>query len=331
MRDPTGTEHSQADETCIYPATQGKCRSRDADWVIAGLAQTQHGVVARRQLLAEGIGNGAIEDRLARSRLHRIHAGVYAAGHRVLGHRGIWMAAVLACGNGAVLSHRAAGQLWQLLDWTDPSLDVTRSRNFRTRPGITAHRSSLAADERGIVDGIPVTSVPRTILDLAGVLERRQLERAINEAEVRKLDDRLSVPDLLARHPGRRGTAVLRAVLADLSAGRGTTANEFEALFADLVDDHGLPMPRFNAELSIRGRFIRPDAVWDRERVIVELDGRAAHGTAAAFEADRERDRILLLEGWRIVRVTWLQLRDAPKAVARDLRELLGLPATSTL
>ena len=159
-----------------------------------------------------------------------------------------------------------------------------------------------------------MTSVPRTILDLAGVLDRRQLERAMNEVEVRRLDDRLSLPDLWPATRGGAGRLLLRAVLADLSAGRGATVNEFEALFADLVDDHGLPMPRFNADLSIRGRFIKPDAVWDRERVIVELDGRAVHGTAAAFEADRERDRILLLEGWRIVRVTWLQLRDAPEA-----------------
>jgi very-short-patch-repair endonuclease len=182
-----------------------------------------------------------------------------------------------------------------------------------------------------VLDGIPVTSVPRTILDLAGVLERRQLERAINEAEVRKLGDRLSVPDLLARHPGRRGTAALRAVLADLRDGHGVTANEFEALFADLVAAHNLPVPRFNPEIFVRGRFLRPDALWEREKVIIELDGRAVHGTWFAFESDRERDRILLLDGWRIARVTWLQLRDTPEAVARDLRELLGLPVTSTL
>ena len=241
------------------------------------------------------------------------------------------MAAVLACGDGAVLSHRAAGQLWGILSWNGVFVDVTRSRNFRTRPAIAAHRSNLPADERGIVDGIPVTSVPRTILDLAGVLERRRLERALHEVEVQGLTDVLSLPDLLDRYPRRRGSAKLRAVLADLAAGRGATVNEFEALFADLIATHDLPTPRFNARLSVRGRFIRPDALWDREGVIVELDGRAVHRTTLAFETDRERDRLLLADGWRVVRVTWRQLREDPGRIAADLRTLLRRAAASTL
>ena len=133
-RPSTGPSTLQADETCIYPAIRGKCRSRDADRVIAGLAQTQHGVVARRQLLAEGIGNGAIEDRLspkqaASDTRRRLRGGTPRA--RVT--RGIWMAAVLACGDGAVLSHRAAGQLWQLLDWTDRSSWTSHARETSAR------------------------------------------------------------------------------------------------------------------------------------------------------------------------------------------------------
>ena len=331
MCDSAPDDLVQPHESYIYPAIRGKCRSRDADRVIAGLAQAQHGVVSRRQLLAEGIRRRAIEERLKRNRLHRIHAGVYAVGHPVLGHRGVWLAAVLAGGDGAVLSHRAAGQLWQMLSWNGVFVDITRSRNFRTRPGIAAHRSTLPADERGIVDGIPVTSVPRTILDLAGVLDRRRLERALNEIEVQGITDALSLPDLLARYPRRPGSALLRAVLADLAAGRGATVNEFEALFAGLITTHDLPIPRFNADLSVRGRLIRPDAIWDRERVIVELDGRAVHGTALAFETDRERDRLLLADDWRVVRVTWRQLRDDPARIATDLRTVLGRAATSTL
>ncbi len=182
-----------------------------------------------------------------------------------------------------------------------------------------------------MVDGIPVTSVPRTILDLAGVLDREGLERAINEAEVRGLRDRLSVSDLLERHPGRRGSAALRVIFGDSTTGRGVTANEFEGEFARLVAAHGLPSPRFNADLSIRGRFLKPDAMWEREKLIVELDGRATHGTRQAFESDRARDRLLLLEGWRVARVTWLQLRDSPEAVLAELRELLTQAAASTL
>jgi very-short-patch-repair endonuclease len=181
----------------------------------------------------------------------------------------------------------------------------------------------VRADEMTELDGIPVTGVSRTVLDLAAVLTRRQLERAMNEAEVRALTDRHSIPDLLERYPRRRGTAVLRSILDDETALRGVTENDFEEAFAALLEAHGLPRPRFNADLVVRGRFFRPDAVWEESRLIVELDGRAPHGTDQAFESDRERDRVLLVAGWRVMRVTWRQLRDEPGDVAADLREAL--------
>jgi very-short-patch-repair endonuclease len=241
------------------------------------------------------------------------------------------MAAVLACGPDAVLSHLAAARLWRLIPQTPAWPEVTRPEYFRRRPGIVSHRTLLPADERTSLDRIPVTTVPRTILDLASVFDRPRLERAINEVELRGLTDRLSIPDLLARHPRRRGTALLRAILGERAALIGVTANEFEAAFAEMIAAAGLTRPRFNADLAVRGRFLRPDVMWEREKVIVELDGRAAHGTSLAFERDRARDRLLLLDGWRIVRVTWLQLRDTPEAVAADLRELLAPSAASTL
>jgi very-short-patch-repair endonuclease len=298
--------------------------------VIASLASRQHGVVARRQLLESGVSRRTIEGALVRGALHPVHLGVYSAGHAVLGFRGRWMAAVLASGPDSVLSHRAAAQLWDLLEWTRPALEVTRPRNFRRRPGIAAHRSTLPGDERTSVDGIPVTSVPRTILDLAAVLGRSKLERAMNEAEVRGLTDRLSLPDLLERHPRRRGAATLRSIL-DRGSGRGVPVNDLEGSFAALIASHGLPSPRFNGDLAVRGRFIRPDAMWVREKLIVELDGRAVHGTVRAFETDRERDRLLVSEGWRVIRVTWRQLREDPLAVAADLRAALGPATASTL
>ncbi len=318
-------------ERCIRPTERVKCSAGDVDPVIASLAGAQHGIVARSQLLDAGIDRKAIEVRLKRNRLHRLHAGVYAVGHPVIGTRGRWSAAVLAGGQDAVLSHRAAGQLWELLPWTTLFVEVTRPRSSRGRSRIKFHRATVPADERTVVDGIPVTSMPRTILDLGSVLDRRLLERAINEAEVLGLTDPLSVPDLLVRHRGRRGPAVLRAIFGDREASRGVTANTFEALFAGLVDEYALPTPRFNAELAIRGRFFKVDAMWEAQKVIVELDGRAAHGTQSAFENDRQRDRLLLLAGWRIVRITWLQLRDTPEVIAADLRELLGRPTASTL
>lgn len=172
-----------------------------------------------------------------------------------------------------------------------------------------------------MLDGIPVTSVSRTLFDLATVLSERQLEQALNEAEVRQLTSRLSVPDLLRRHPGRRGAATLRAVL-DKGA-YGITRLELERRFAAVIDAHCLPRPRRNAHVALRGRFFEVDCLWQRQRVIVELDGRAAHDTRRAFDSDRERDRILLAEGWFPMRVTWRQLQDEPETVVSDLRRLL--------
>jgi very-short-patch-repair endonuclease len=233
------------------------------------------------------------------------------------------MAAVLASGPGAVLSHRSAASLWGLSLSSRQGIEVTRPGKLRGRHGVVVHRAALPSDETTEVDGIPVTTVPRTILDLAAVATKRQVERAFNEAEVRQLTDRLSIPDLLDRYPGRRGTAVLRAVLGDEGTLAGVTRNDFEERFALLIDAHGLPRPRFNADLAAGGRFFVVDCLWDEAKLVVELDGRAAHGTRRAFEADRERDRLLLADGWRVVRITWRQL-DAEAALVADLRRLLA-------
>jgi hypothetical protein len=186
------------------------------------------------------------------------------------------------------------------------------------------HRGELPADEIEAVDGIPVTSVSRTLLDLATLLDRRRLEQALNEAEVRGLTSRLSLPDLLMRYPRRRGSAVLRDLLGDDDALSGVTKYELEARFANFVETHGLPRPRRNADLAVRGRFFEVDCLWPAQHLIVELDGRAVHGTRQAFEADRERDRLLLADGWRVTRVTWRQLRDDAPAVAADLKAMLA-------
>jgi very-short-patch-repair endonuclease len=175
-----------------------------------------------------------------------------------------------------------------------------------------------------VVDGIRVTAMSRTILDLAAVSGRRRLERAMHEAEVRGLRSRLPISMLLDRYPRRPGSAALRALLSDHLPANGVTRNDFEARFRELIEAHGLPSPRFNADLAVGGRFIEVDCLWRQRRLIVELDGRAVHGTARAFESDRERDRILTAEGWRVMRVTWRQLRDDAEAVAIDLKRLLS-------
>jgi len=234
------------------------------------------------------------------------------------------MAAVLAAGEGAVLSHRSAARLWRLLPPAAEVIDVIcpPDRIVR-RKGIVNHSFRLEDDEWLVRDGIPVTSPFRTIFDLAAVAGRREVERAFHEAEAREVTDRVSLPRLLERYPGRRGSKNLRAML---EAGRPAdiTRNDFEEAFVALVDRYGLPRPRMNADLAIRGRFFEIDALWKRERVAVELDSRGIHGTRKKFESDRQRDRVLVAEGWRTMRVTWRQLQEEPAAIAEDLKKALG-------
>jgi very-short-patch-repair endonuclease len=234
------------------------------------------------------------------------------------------MAAVLACGPGAMLSHRTAGQLWGIVPRAANVPEVTRPGFFRQRPGILCHRSSVPPDETGEVLGIPVTSVARTQFDLAAALSKRGLERAMHEAEVRRLTDRLSLWDLLERYPRRRGAANLRALLGAKTP-VGITQTELEELFVEFLEEHRLPRPRLNATLPVRGRLLKPDCMWPEQRLLAELDGREAHGTEHAFEGDRQRDRVLLVEGWRSTRITWWQLRDERMEIAADLRALLAV------
>lgn len=300
--------------------------ARDWDERIAVLARRQHGVVGRAQLRELGMGDGAIEGRVKRGRLHRFHRGVYCVGYRRISRKGRWMAAVLALGPGACLSHRSAARLWGLMAPGDEWVEVTSPPPSRARRrGLVCHEAVVAEDERLLVDGIPVTSPFRTVFDLATVLRLRELERVLNEAEVRGLRDRVSLPILLERYPGRRGARNLRALL-ESERPEGITRNDFEEAFLALIDAHGLPRPRMNADLAVRGRFFEIDALWERERVALELDSRGVHGTPKKFESDRQRDRILVAEGWRTTRVTWRQLQDEPEAIVADLRLALGQP-----
>jgi very-short-patch-repair endonuclease len=304
--------------------------ARNPDRLIAELAERQHGVVGRRQLLELGVTVSMLEGRLRRGQLHGVFRGSYAVGHRSVSRRGRLLAAVLAAGPGAVLSHRSAGELFGITPPFAGRPEATAPAGWRAPAGIVVHHAPIAEDERRVEDGIPATTVPRTMLDLAALLDVRQLERAWNEIEVRELRDALSVPDLLARHPGRRGVRKLRAVLGS-DAPAGITRNEFEEAFVALLDRHRLPRGRMNADLSVRGRFFEVDCLWERQRLAVELDGGGAHRTGKAFQADRLRDRILVAEGWRTSRITWRQLRDEPGEIAADLRMALtgAAPARS--
>lgn len=269
------------------------------------------------------MGRGAIEDRIARGQLRRAGRGVYAVGHARADLRAGWMGAVLSAGPDAVLSHRSAAALWGLLPARRIEPEVTRSTRARRRGDVLIHQLALAADEITIVDGIPVTSPSRTLLDLASVSSRQQVERAFNEAEVRGLVDRLSVPELLQRYPRRRGARMLKSILGAGSHLRGITRKELERRFGALLDSTDLPKPRRNADVAVAGRFFEADCLWEKQRLIVELDGRAVHGTEMSFERDRERDRLLVADGWRVIRVTWRQLRDDAPSVVADLDRAL--------
>jgi very-short-patch-repair endonuclease len=293
------------------------------DQGIACLAEAQHGMVARRQLIELGLSDARIKGRIDRGHLHAVHRGVYAVGHRLLSRRGRWMAAVLFGGPEAVLSHRSAAELWGIAPRRGRAIDVTRRRGWRASPGIVVHRDSISTDEIEKVSGIPCTCVPRTSLDLAGSTSRDALERVINQIEVRSLTHSLSIYDLLERYPRRRGAPVLRALLDENAEARGITRSRLEERFVALLADSDLPRPQLNASLAMRGRFFEVDCLWRKQRVIVELDGMRAHGTDLAFEKDRERDRLLVAEGWRVARITWRQLRDDAPSVLADLRRVL--------
>jgi hypothetical protein len=274
-------------------------------------------------LLNLGFGRRAIGHRLETGKLHPIHRGVYAVGHRVLSTDAHLVAAVLAAGPATALTHRAAAALHDLRRLPSGPIEVTTRGHARSRPGIKVHRNRLPSDEVTTVRGIPATIVPRTLLDLAAVLPRDQLERAMHEAECRRLWDRLSIPDLRARYPRRRGAATIRAILADGALGSVVTRSELEDRFLAFVDHLGVRRPAVNTGLQAGGRWFEVDCLWPDQRLVVELDCHAAHATRAAFERDRSRDRALQAAGWRVLRLTWRELHRRPNAVAADLVRML--------
>lgn len=304
---------------------RGQEQKRDPDAAIATLATRQHGVVARRQLLELGLSAGGIERRVRLGRLHRLHRGVFAVGHRAIGLHGRWMAATLACGSGAVLSHASAAALWRIRESSGGAIHVTTERKTRSLDRLLRHRSPLPADETTIVSSIPVTTVPRTIFDVAAASSVGRVEGMIREAEYHRLDDRLSLRDLLERYPRRQGRRVVRVALErieTLPAGR--IRSPLEERFLPFLHSHALPRPRLNDWITVGQKRFQVDCHWAGSGEIVELDSWQAHGTRSGFRDDRARDRILRAAGYGVTRISWSQLDDEPQAIAQDLRKLLG-------
>lgn len=284
------------------------------------LAARQHGVVSRRQLRRMGIAASDIDYRVKVGRLHVLYRGVYAVGHTSISPDGRRLAAVLACGADARLSHRDGAALYGIRQCNRSVYEVTVPRRPHRRRGIQLHVATLPRDEVTVVREIPVTTVPRTLLDLAAVVRRAEVEATLHEAEVRRLWDTLSLTNLIERHPRHRGARTIAAILADLAAGLEITQERMVSVFIDLVDGAGLPRP----ELSRHVLGHECDCVWPRAKLMVELDGYAVHGTRRNFESDRARDRALQANRWLVVRVTWRQLREDPDGLVQDLRTILA-------
>jgi hypothetical protein len=262
---------------------------------IARVAGRQHGVVSVAQLRAAGLGDTAIHKRVRAGRLHRIHRGVYAVGHRGLSFDGRSMAAVLAYGDGATLSHRSAATLWRLLPAIDGPIDVSLPSRTgrRRRDGIRVHRRSSFGATRRL--GIPVTTPAQTIADLRAVLVRADLRRAIRQAEVLGL-----------------ATGFEAAVEG--------TRSELERRFLRLCQRAGLPPP----EVNVRIDTLTVDFLWREQGLVVETDGYRYHRGRQAFEDDRGRDLELRARGYEVLRLSYRQVVDQPErvmaALGRSLR-----------
>jgi very-short-patch-repair endonuclease len=298
---------------------------RGIDAAIRRLADHQHGVISRYQLLALGLSDRAVKYRVTCGRLVPLHAGVYAVGHRAIRPRGRLLAAVMACGPTAVLSHKSAAALWELLTTNQTRVDVTVPGTSRkAQRGIRVHRTrALHPDDITIIDAIPATSVARTIVDAASVLRSQQLLQLIEQAEREHILNFRAIHVAIDRRPCARGTRELRRILSEYE-GAPPTRSHLERRFLDLVSAAGLPRPLVNVEV---GGFI-VDIFWPQWRLVVELDSRGYHWSPRSFETDRLRDATLQRIRCRVLRVTHRRMRTDPRGVIGDVIALAALSET---
>jgi very-short-patch-repair endonuclease len=287
---------------------------------LAALAARQHGVVSQRQLRELGYSEGAIARAVRGGRLHRLHRGAYGVGHPAVSQQGMYLAAVLSCGRGALISHFSAAWLWGLHPRWIRVPEVTAPFRGHRRAGIRIHHSTiLEAADRAVLEGIPVTAVPRVLLDLGARQTDKQLESLLERGELSGLLDVGAIDSLIARsgrHAGRKRLQRAIRLYRSPIMSRART----ERVFFDLVKRSGLPKPAINT--FVAGHEI--DAYWERERFAVELDGFATHRTRAAFERDPVRIEDLKLAGIDAIRVTARRLEREPDEVIKRLGTLLA-------
>ena len=285
------------------------------------------GVVSRAQLVALGSSRAAVDTWVRRGRLRVVHRGVYAIGGAVVPREGRWLAAVMACGPGAVLSHLSAAVLWNLLNYDAPEPHVTAPASRNGAPGIRLHRTrSLDAQDTTTHHGIPVTTVHRTLLDIAAGVPTRHLERALAQSERLQLYDQRAIESVIERANGHRGTGLLTRAIADEPQ---FTRSELEARMRRLVRAHNLPNPELNTTLDAPDHpGIEVDCYFPTHRLVVETDGWDTHRTRQAFEDDRAKDAALTAAGYTVVRFTWRQLRYDPETVAERIKAILARTST---
>lgn len=294
--------------------------SRVVDRVIADLAARQHGVVARWQLLDAGVTSRQIKLRLKICRLHEIHRGVYLVGHKVPPPLAIEQAALLACGEKSVLSHRSAANLWSLLSYpaSAPAWVTVPPGRSAGRPKIKIKRANLARRDIRTRDGLRLTSPPRTILDLSPLLDEGELERVVAEVEFRGLASVAELKVQVDGNEGKRGVAKLRHVL-DLPDGPKRTRSRGERAMLRVLRRVGIT--GFETNARIHGYEV--DFLWRDLGVVVELDGWDSHSGRIAFERDRLKIAKLIAHGLTVIPVTGRHLCDDPDGVVSRLERTL--------
>jgi very-short-patch-repair endonuclease len=296
----------------------GGYRNRDPSG-LAKLAAKQHGVVSLRQLKRQGYSRFAVARKVAAAELHPIHRGVYAVGHTRLTIKAHFMAAVLACGPDAVLSHHAAAALWDLRPNPQGPIDVT-APGKRTHRGVRCHVSTVPPEQCTIIDAIPVTTLSRTVLDYAETSSERQLRAALQAGQRRRILDARKLQAVMAASPGRRGSKPLRRALAELEDDPPWLQSKLERDFHELLRSGHVPLPRTN--VLVDGELV--DCVWPPEMLIVEVDSYGYHRGRRQFEDDRRRDAKLQTAGWRVIRVTEDRMSRGAAALLTEIRQLLA-------
>jgi very-short-patch-repair endonuclease len=284
--------------------------------VIARLAAPQHGVVSRDQLVNAGVGVGAIDHRRRTGRLLVVHKGVYAVGYQSDSPLTRAMAAVLACGPGAVLSHRSAAALWEISVWSAP-IEVS-APGKHSHVGVVVHRArTLNPRDATVHRRIPVTTIARTLIDLADTLDDAALARAVNEA---RIIHRLPIQQLARRLADARGRRGAHRLSRFVDRPTPPTRSALEDAFLAFTERYNVPRPEVNQR--IEGYEV--DMLWRSHRLIAELDGRRFHDHPDGFEGDRDRDANLLAAGYRVIRITWRRLASDPDREAQRLCALLA-------